>query len=175
MLTQKIVFFVGPDMTGKTNIAKAYSRASRIPYYKCSTEHDAFINKQDRFINDLRYGVTHLLDVLTQTGYSLIFDRGYPCEWVYSQYFNRQTDFDLLTKIDKKYADLGATIIVCSRSSYVGIKDDLDNSIDAAALKKIDSLYREFIKITDCKGVILNVDDENLSRQIRDIKIYIGD
>ena len=58
-MKQQIVFFVGPDRCGKTEISKATSAAIGVPYFKASSEHDSFLSskvtKREAFLNQLRY------------------------------------------------------------------------------------------------------------------------
>lgn len=170
---QKLVFFVGPDMCGKTQIAKHVARYLRVPYFKASDEHNSYLSKKDRFINQLRYADMRVFDVLKQTGQSVVFDRGYPCEWVYSQVFERETDMDVLKLEDESYASLGATIILCHRSSYAGIVDDIDPRIENHVLCELHDAYFDFAKWTKCRLLKVNVDDEDLERETREIVDFV--
>src|SRR5690349_8240574 len=58
-----VVYVVGPDMCGKTEISRALARKLALPYYKASSEHGAFLKKQERFINDIRYACPARLDL----------------------------------------------------------------------------------------------------------------
>ena len=163
---QQIIFFVGPDKTGKTNIAKAVSASSGVPYFKASSEHASFMNKRDLFINQLRYADMRVFDLIKQTGLSVIFDRGYPCEYVYAAVTGRQTDLEMLRLEDDSYASIDAKIVFCYRSSYDNLCDDIDPTIDSKKLQELSDRYCEFIdKFTHCKVMKLCVDDENLSEQ----------
>jgi hypothetical protein len=175
---KKIIFLSSPDMTGKTQIAKKLSEIYNLPYYKASTEHSAFIKNQSRFINDIQWSCPARLDLLNQQieqGFinGIVYDRGYPCEWVYSRFFNRKTDDESIFWLDEQYAKLGSYIIIPYRTSYEGIQDDLDPTITSEKLKKLDDLYVEFMKLTKCKTLRLCVDDEDLNREIKDIKNFI--
>lgn len=169
-----ILFLVGPDMTGKTNIAKELSKRLNIPYYKASSEHHSFLKKQDRFIHDIRYACPARLDLLKQIGGGIVFDRGYPCQWVYSKFFERDCDDEAVFWLDDQYSTLGAKIIFCTRHSFANISDDLDPNLDETSLKKISSLYDEFNKLTKCDVLKLFVDDENLKRELKDILNFIN-
>jgi thymidylate kinase len=171
MKKNQIVFFCGVDMCGKTQMAKALSQQMNLPYYKASTEKNGFVEDQSRFINDIRYSCPARLDLLTQIGTGIIYDRGYPCEWVYSHFFNRPTDLDAIWMLDEKYAALDAVIIIPFRTSYTGITDDLDPTIEKK-LTELQKLYDKFA--TKCKVSKLCVDDENLERELFDITNFIG-
>ena len=177
MSSQRIIFMVGPDMSGKTQIAKELSRRIGVPYFKASSEHASFLSKDaknDLFIDQLRHADPRVYDLLKQTGHSVIFDRGFPCEWVYSHVFIRETDQPFLLHMDKQWASLGAKIIFCHRSSYKGIIDDLDPNINEYKLKKIDIVYRTFLeKVTSCDYLMLNVDDEDLDREVSEIVAFL--
>ena len=177
---QRIVFFVGPDMCGKTEISKALSRMTDISYFKASSEHNAFLtfrgekkDPRELFLNQLRYADPRVMDLLKQTGTSVIFDRGYPCEYAYSKVFGRETDERMLKHLDEEWSKLDARIVLCYRSSYVGIVDDLDPKVNGEMLQKLHNAYAEFAKWSKCKLLKLNVDDENLQREVDEVHYFI--
>lgn len=174
-MSKPIVFLSGPDRCGKTNIAKSLAENLGVKVYKASSERDAFISSQDRFVMDIKFSCPARLDLLKQLGVGVVYDRGYPCEWVYSKFFNRKTDTDAIFWLDEQYAKLGAVVIVPYRTSYEGIRDDLDPTIDAGKLRQLDELYQEFLMLTKCRSLRLNVDDENLPREINDILNFMSD
>jgi len=170
MTKQQVIIFSGPDMCGKTQIAKELSRRLGISYYKSSSEHEAFLGKKDLFINQLRYSLPQMIDLVKQTGVSVVFDRGFPCEWAYARALGRETDLTMLDYVDQRFNELGARVVVCRRSSYVGITDDLDPRINQQMLEIIDGHYRDFEKyFTRCKTYSLNVDDEDLDREVAEV------
>lgn len=177
-MTQHVVMFVGPDMCGKTQIAKAVARVTGIPYFKATSEHDSYLSskvtKREAFLNQLRYADPRVFDVLKQTGHSIVFDRAYPCELVYSSVMGRETDSSMLGHMDETWASLGARIVVCQRSSYEGIVDDLDSKITASTLQRLHEGYDSFARTTQCKVLRLNVDDENLFREVDDVLAFMG-
>lgn len=173
MSNQKIIIMIGPDMCAKSNIAGELSNRLKISIYKSSNEHYNFLSAQNRFINEIRYACPARLDLVKQANLSVIFDRAYPCEWVYSKYYSRQTDIDAIKFLDEEYAKLGAYIVFCTRKSFKGIQDDLNHSLDEIALTKISSLYDEFATWTKCKLLKLYVDDYDLNRQTNDVINFI--
>lgn len=175
MSEQRIIAVVGPDMCGKTEISKALSKKLGLPYYKAASEHDTYLRHPDRFVQQLRYADTRMSDFLKQTGYSVIFDRAWPCEFAYSTVFQRETDVDILHKIDDVYAKMGARVIICHRTSYEGIVDDIDPTTKEERLKKLDEAYQSFAMWTKCSTLVLNVDDENLKRELVDITKWMGE
>lgn len=156
--SQKIVIWDGPDMCGKTNIAKAYSEKSGITLYKDVGEWSSGLHT-DNFVNMIRYSDMRTLDLVKKLKFDIMFDRAYPSEWVYSQIFNRKTDGFALHVLDEEYAKLGAKIILCRRSNYDKIKDDRYKEIDSDKLKLIDDLYYKFCRWTVCDVMTLWVDD----------------
>lgn len=176
-LNQTILMFVGADMCGKTQIAKEFGRLSGIPYFKASSEHDSYlsskVSKREAFLNQLRYADPRVFDVLKQTGHSILFDRAYPCEAVYSRVMGRETDEQMLQHMDEMWASIDAKIVFCHRNSYVGIVDDLDPKIDSNVLQRIHDGYVEFLRTTKCNVLHLNVDDEDLVREISDIYAFL--
>jgi len=178
MKDQQIIFFCGPDRCGKTQIAKELSKRIGAPYFKASSEHKTFLSRdatKNLFLDQLYHADPRVLDLLKQTGHSVIFDRGFPCEWVYSNVFMRETDIPFLIHMDEEWAAAGAKIIFCYRNSYKGIVDDLDPSINEYKLKRIDSLYRTYLNLmSKCQYLMLNVDDENLDREVSDIITFLN-
>lgn len=173
-MKQQIIIFVGPDKCGKSTIAKELSLRTGIPYFKASTEHEAFQGGQDRFINDLLYADPRAIDILRQTGASIIMDRGYPCEAVYSKFYNRPTNNSAIDRIDAGYAHMGTLIIFCTRSDFTGWHDDLDESIDSHELENISTLYEAYLRNRSmCPWLKLTVDDGDIERQIHDIERFI--
>lgn len=166
---QQIILIVGPDRCGKSNIAQALSERINVKVFKASSEHHAFLNDQTKFINDLRIADPRVCDFVFQTRVSVIFDRGFPCERVYSEFFNRETDLTVLRKLDEQYARMNAKIIFCTRKSFEGIVDDLDSKLDSNALQMISELYKAFLLTSKCSSLTLFVDDENLDREVTEI------
>lgn len=176
-MKQTLLFFVGPDMTGKTEISKAVSKALNIPYFKATSEHTSFLSTRvstsDQFLNQLRFADPRVLDILRQTGHSVVFDRGFPCEYAYSRVFGRETDLVMLKHIDEAYARLGAVVVFCYRSSYEGIKDDLDPTVGQELLDRLHAAYEDFAGWTKCRLLRLNVDDECLDREVREVIEFV--
>lgn len=174
---QCLVFVVGPDRCGKSEIVAELSRRLSVPSFKATSEHTSFlssrVSKDDQFLSQLRFADPRVLDFLRQTGHSAVFDRGYPCEFAYSAVFGRDTDMTMLRHLDAEYAALGAVVVFCHRSSYAGVHDDLDPSIGPELLAKLDAAYETFASWTQCRLLRLNVDDEDLSREVHDIIEFI--
>lgn len=170
---QRVLLCGGPDRCGKTNILKELERRTGIPYFKATTERSNFVSSQERFINELRYADPRVADILYQTGWSMLIDRGYMCEWVYARFFDRPTDMKALRVMDNEYKKIGAKILICTRKSFAGIQDDLDPRIDEQALTRISGLYEEFSRWTKCKTHTLFVDDEDLEREVNEVLTYL--
>lgn len=174
-MTQRIIIFDGPDCCGKTNMAIALAIHLGIPYFKNSLEHDNFgIVDSDYFVNASRYIDTYMTEFLRQTQTSVIFDRNFPSEFVYPKIFGRKIDVEMLRKIDNAHAELGTKIIVPYRTSYVGIYDPVDNQITPDKLVLLDECYQQFCAWTGCDVFRLNVDDEDLGRELEEIIKFIS-
>ena len=173
-MPQTILIIDGPDMCGKTEIAKAMSRNLKIPYFKASSEHSTYMNSQEIFLDQLVHADPRMLDFLNQTKHSVIFDRAYPSEWVYAQLLDRPTNEDQLMVLDAGYAAMGAKLVVPVRSTYEGIVDDLDpEGLDSFKLQELHDLYMDFTQWTDLETLVLNVDDEDLKRECQDIETFL--
>ena len=133
------IIVVGPDGVGKTTLVQGLSKALDIPSFKCPSEKEIF-RTGGRSSLAFDYTMTHFLE---QTGFRFVSDRGYPCEWVYSSVFERETDMDLLGLIDTQHAMLGTRILylyssvipfeeddIVPMDRYADIRDAYDNFVD---------------------------------------------
>ena len=171
---QRIIIFVGPDGTGKTEMSTELSRRTGIPRFKNSGEWDGFKHGAEHFVNVMRYGDLGMFaPYLVQTGASVIMDRGHPCEFAYSHALDRGTDEAVLRKLDDVYASMDTRVIIAGRSCYDGRMDDMFESIDSKMLQKIHDAYLEFAAWTNCKTLLLNVDDEDLEREMGEIMQFV--
>jgi thymidylate kinase len=177
MEKQRVVIVVGPDMTGKTQIAKELASRLQVPYFKASSEHHAFMNEPDKFVKDIRYADPRLIDFIAQTGASVVMDRGFPCEFVYATAFGRETDYEAIHRIDLAYRAIDANVIICLRKNgFAGITDDLDPTrLTSEKLEQIQELYRAYANChIVCRFLFLYVDDEDLDREVKDILSFLG-
>lgn len=115
------ILVVGPDRVGKTTIVKHISEILGIPSFKCPAEKHIF-KEGGRSSLAFDYTLTHFL---SQTGFRFVSDRAYPCEWVYSKVFERETDEELLRQIDRMHSHLGTKILYLASSEVPAEEDDL--------------------------------------------------
>ena len=169
------IAFIGPDMTGKSNIAAELSLQTGIPVFKNSGEWKTELGSPDYFLNLLRYGGPFLMDFMKQTDAKVILDRFYPCELVYAEAFERETDMSAISWMDVNFAEVSGKFIICVRKDYSGLIDDqYPDDLPKEMLEKLDKLYRSFAETTDCDCLILETDDRDLNNQIKRIKIFLG-
>jgi len=169
------VAFIGPDMTGKSNIAEALSERLSIPVFKNSGEWKTQLDSPNYFLNLLRYGGPFLMDFMKQTNVSVILDRFYPCELVYSQAFDRDTDHQAIAWMDEQFSNEGGVFILCLRKDYSGLVDDVfPEDLPGEKLEEIGSLYKDFAKWSQCEVMTLYTDDWDINRQIKDITDFLG-
>jgi len=170
-----MIAFIGPDMTGKSNIAAELSRQTGMPVFKNSGEWNTELDSPDYFLNLLRYGGPFLMDFMSQTSADVILDRFYPCELVYAEAFERETDYAAIRWMDQSFAKAGGKFIVCVRKDYTGLIDDqYPDDLPPKMLEKLDGGYRKFTDTTGCECLILETDDKNLNNQVKKIKIFLG-
>lgn len=168
---QTVIILDGTERTGKTNIAKGLSERLGIPIFKAQVQKKFFMGDRSQFLPFLRFGETTLADFLEQTGTSVILDRNWPSEIVYSEYFNRPTDPDVVAQLDETYARMGALIVVCTRlNGYAGFVDEDDLTIKEKQIAEIDALYKKRIPNVKTRHIFLDTSDENLERELRDIE-----
>lgn len=164
---QKVIIFSGPDRCGKTNIAQGLAADLHVPYYKKQEDE---LWRKGQFLEALRFGETEKLELVRQARLDVIMDRGYPCEWAYSQVFIRDTDMALLERIDREYARLGAYIIIPLRHDYDAAQPDSLVSVEKN--KELHAVYQEFMKWTRCSTVAIYVDafDNKLGPELEVLK-----
>lgn len=184
MKKNPIIIIDGVDMCGKTEIAKKLSSKLESmgffsPYFKNNKEREFFgtSGAAEYFKNTLRYGMGYFTNYLEQSGAGIVLDRCYPSEFVYSRLFSRETDHEALTLCDMKFSELNAKIILTYRTSYEGRSDDTHPElISSEIMEKLDSLYRQFASQSRCLVKMLNVDDENLEREVSEcLEFVMGD
>ena len=169
------IAFIGPDMTGKSNIAEELSFQTGIPVFKNSGEWKTQLDSSDYFLNLLRYGGPFLMDFIRQTNVSVILDRFYPCELVYATAFGRGTDMTAIDWMDKNFREAGGKFIICLREDYSGLVDDqYPDQLPPDMLRILDINYREFAEYTGCDFLILETDDMDLNKQVKKIKMFLG-
>jgi DNA polymerase III delta prime subunit len=167
-----ITIFDGPDRVGKTNMAQALAREIGVTYFKNQDEHKYFLKDPNYFIHAIRYVDTYFASYLEASSTSIIMDRAWPSEWVYSKALGRLTDDAVLKELDVRHANLGTRIIVPLRTDYSSVKDEYDIVNDN--IWKIHDLYVEFTQWTSCSCLKLNVDDEDLDRELTEIRHFIS-
>lgn len=152
------ILVVGPDRVGKTTIVKHLSEILGIPSFKCPAE-KAIFKEGGRSSLAFDYTLTHFL---SQTGVRFVSDRAYPCEWVYSKVFGRETDVELLERIDDMHAQLGTRILYLHSSELPEEEDDLvpkDRYWDVVAT------YHGFCEWTANR--VFRVDTKNMLRAFK--------
>lgn len=154
------ILVVGPDRVGKTTLVQHLSRMMHIPSFKCPSEKQIF-KQGGRSSLTFDYMLTHFL---RQTGMRFISDRGYPCEWVYSHVFRRETDIDLLREIDNAHADIGTIILHVTSSVPPVEEDDLVSKEDYG---KVWQTYGQFCNNwTNCQ--VVKVDTARMLQAFQD-------
>ena len=172
IISQHIIIFEGHDGSGKTILSNALSNYMLIPRFKYTQCEEHFAAKYD-FLLRTYFDQSMFIEFLEQTGYSIILDRCYPSEWVYSKVFARPMDEIFLDELDKKYAKLKPKIIVCEKKNFIGeFKDDY---IKISEIVSIKNCYRRFINFTECETLLLDTTKQDLDGDIKKIIKFIGE
>jgi GTPase SAR1 family protein len=150
---QSSIIVVGPDGVGKTTLVRSISKRLGIPSFKCPSEKQIF-RQGGRSSLAFDYTLTHFL---RQTGHRFISDRGYPCEWVYSTVFGRETDMELLGEIDTQHALLGTRILYLYSSVTPFEEDDI---VPSEKYYDIRDTYDTFVGWTHCR--LIKMDTANM-------------
>ncbi len=159
---QKIILFDGVDHVGKTSIAKELSKFLDIPYFK-------FVNHnywdKNEYELATKFDQPFLAELLRQTNYSIILDRGYPAEFAYGTVYERNIDYDLIDRIDKMFADLNTTIIFCSKDN----NREKDEKVTLDKYEKLSYAYGLFSSMTKCNKIFLNTTSQDVVIQLKTI------
>ena len=161
---QKIVVMDGPDRVGKSTIGYALSRDLQVPYFRMTSQHANW--RAGRFKEALEFDQPYLLEMVRQMRLDLVIDRAWPSEWVYSRVFGRETNPEVLRRVDEGFAQLGAYIVIPLRRDYT--KCSKDELVGQDKLEKLHDTYQEFSVWTRCSTVTIYVDDfdNDLSQQV---------
>lgn len=165
---QRVFIMEGPDSCGKTEIGKELANVYNMSYFKNIREHKNFIS--NNFINSAFVEAFYAINLLKQVQFKengIIFDRHIPSEYVYSKVFNRETNEEVIWHIDDELANLGAVTIYCYKDFYNTYNDSL---IELSRIEELKREYENYLIQTSMDFCRLNTDDENLSRQITDLK-----
>jgi len=174
MNTRHIVI-EGTDQCGKTEIAKELAKRLNMIYFKNRIEWKVFDqNPEKSFEGIVKFGDPMLLDFIEQSGVSVVFDRAWPSEWVYSRAFGRESFTEGLRILDDWHAEHDTHIIICTREN-LKVDDLFPEKLNVEKVKEIDGRYHEFVKWSNCKCHVLSVDDENLDREIEEILSFINE
>lgn len=167
-----IIIFDGVDNCGKTEISTALVE-------KVLTDHRYFKVKQERIhvekVDPVILQKAHELqlnffyELARQTDQKVVMDRFYPSEYVYGSLF-RKVDEDLIWEYDKKFADLGAVIIIPVKGDKF-LEDELWSKEQLIAIRE---KYKEFADKTACRVLVLDTEDENLDRELADIQTFLN-
>lgn len=151
-----VIIMEGPDGCGKTNIGKALAEELGYYYFKVDSEKHNW--RAGKFKEALEFDQTYIAQFLTQVPVDVVIDRAFPSEFVYSAVFKRETNPMVLKKVDEMFGDMDAVVIILLRHDYSGVKDDL---VPTSDLQKIHHLYWAFYAETNCRCIVMHVDEFN--------------
>jgi len=164
---QQIIIIEGTDKSGKSSIANILHKKMNIPCFKNLNEKEMII--ENDFDIEFKYVPEFLINILTQTGLSIILDRSYPSQYVYSLYYNRRFNSKKLWRIDKLFSYLNAKIIICIKNNNL----EKDEFIKIKDRNNLNKLFKRFYKKTKCNCLILNTTNENIEQQMKKIENFI--
>lgn len=152
----------GADGVGKTSIGMGIANSLDIPYFRMSTQHEHW--RKGKFKEALEFDQTYLTELLLQTKHSMVIDRGWVSEWVYSKVYGRETNQSILERLDWEWSALGAWIVIPLRRSFEGVRGD--ELVMPDKLQAIQDAYLDFIDWTECNVLSLYVDDPGIDRSL---------
>lgn len=156
---KRTILVVGPDGVGKTTIVSHLAQLTGMPSFKNPTEKQIF-REGGRSSLAFDYTMTHFLH---QTGFGFISDRAYVCEAVYAKVFKRDSDWDLLKRIDTAHANIGTQILYLYSSERPFKDDDI---VPPERYFDVKLHYDEFMVNTSCEW--WSIDTRQMLRDYRD-------
>ena len=127
-----------------------------------------FHDKNAQFLT-LKYGNYEMIKILETTQSSIMFDRFFPSEWVYSQVYDRTQDLGLVMELDEYWASLGGKIIWLDKPKMDGI----DELIESSKYNEIRQKYKTYMSLTKCEHLYLDTSDYDLNDQVNKICNFI--
>ncbi len=164
---QLVLIMEGADRSGKSTVGKLLAEKLNIPYFKYSRDKEALTGSNMTSLM-LRISDPYVVEIFKQTKQSVVIDRQYPSEWVYSQALGRETDEKGIRASDALFAEIPAIVIVLKRKSYAGVTDD-DPRLGADMLESISRKYDEFAKWSKCRVLTFEFDEWNPDKMVTEI------
>ena len=149
----------GPDKSAKSTVGNLLAEKLNIPYFKYSRDKEA-LSGSEMTSQMLKYADPYFCDFLKQTKMSVVIDRHYVSEWVYSEVLGRETDEAGIRRTDELFSQIPATILIFKRKSYLGVSDD-DPRLDSSTLERISQKYDEFSRWSKCRVLTFEFDEFN--------------
>jgi hypothetical protein len=151
------IFVEGTENTMKTPIAKRLAEKFGATYWKVPTEKSNWV-KKGAFAKSLGFDVL-LPELYSQMGNAgIVSDRCYVSEYVYSEFFARDTDWGLIRQIHDRWNELGAIHVHCTRRDWRDTRED--DLVDRDDFQSIDQGYRYFYTMRPASKLArVHVDD----------------
>ena len=145
-----VLILEGVDRAGKTTIGYELSRLLKIPIYKGSSPHNLSLP----FYMETEISQTIFHDFLYKTKYSIILDRAYPSEYVYSTVYKRKTNRKMLHKLDIKFRDLN-TVLIYVHADYNVLKSRFttERKVRTSKIRSIANEYDKFLESTKLRVI----------------------
>ena len=152
--SQIIIIFEGHDMTGKTEIAKALAKELGIPYFKNKAEYDKNYDSSAA----LKYQAPFTQKLLEATGQSIIFDRSWPSELIYSQVYERPTYKSILSMLDDRLSRMNSIIFILEKNEEDYL-EDAHSMIEVEKYNAIKQAYHNFHSTSSTETHLINISE----------------
>ena len=166
-----ILIFEGHDKAGKSTIAKSFASIFGHQYFKHGRQANSFYQKHNREF--IFYEALLLLDFLSQVKVNVVIDRHIPSEYVYGVVNKREINFDLIKKIDTKWADLGAKLVICEKQYFKEDEFSQEELLEESKLDEVKKYFRLYSEITAMKCLVLDTTSHDTLDHAQQIRKFI--
>jgi thymidylate kinase len=173
---QRIIIFGGPDRCGKTTLAREVSRVMNIPYFKAPNQQVVAEKNPDIFKLQTKWAEPRINEFIAQTGTSVVMDRGFPCDYVYSKVLGREAEWTAIWELDSLYSMMNAFLIFTLKENYDNTELDAWKKIDRNVLHQLDREYRVYAEVlTKIPTLIVHTDERKTDDYVKQIAKFVID
>lgn len=165
-MIRNIIVFIGFDRTGKSEISQALARVFDWTYFKNRNEGLRFDPNENSKLA-FKYETQYMCNILEQFRLNgVVLDRSIPCEYAYAKALNRDFDEELVWYYDEKFANLGAKLIYCYKTTFDSFEDE---HVKIDLKSPVEKYYEEYLTRTKMRSVRVDTTSHDLVQEFAQI------